>query len=191
MARHWSDVALMSTAERFQDEKLSFGLLAQVINFNKIYFAANWAHYDIAIPATLRIVPNEALQAILRKDYRQMQEMFPSKPLSFDEILTGLGMILRTLKRQPLRRVNKDSLRQPHMAISSAYTLAASHGSHQRRHHEFKGRKINDFRSGGEAGILTLSLWASYHVFSNLHENRMNIGDFYLLSFFNSFNCSA
>ena len=59
-----------------------------MIQFKKIYFAANWAQYDTAIPGTLRIVPNEALQAILRKDYQQMQEMFPSKPLSFDEILT-------------------------------------------------------------------------------------------------------
>jgi len=43
----------------------------------------------------------------------------------------------------------------------------------------------------GEGGILTLSLWASYHVFRHLHEKRMNIGDFYRSSFFNSFNCSA
>jgi hypothetical protein len=37
------------------------------------------------------------------------------------------------------------------MAPSSAFTLAASHGSHQHRHHEFKGREINDlqkWRSG-------------------------------------------
>jgi hypothetical protein len=90
MARHWSDVALMSTAERFKDEKLSLNLLTQVISFKKIYFAANWAHYDTAIPATLRIVPNDALQAILRKDYDQMAEMFPSKRLTFDEILARL-----------------------------------------------------------------------------------------------------
>src|SRR6267143_5687538 len=32
------------------------------------------------------------------------------------------------------------------MAIGSAFTLAASHGSHQHRHHEFKGRKINDLQ---------------------------------------------
>jgi hypothetical protein len=90
MARHWSDVAVMSTAERFKDEKLSLNLLTQVILFKKIYFAANWAHYDTAIPATLRIVPNDALQAILRRDYDQMAEMFPSKRLTFDEILTRL-----------------------------------------------------------------------------------------------------
>ncbi len=90
MARHWSDVAVMSTAERFKDEKLSLDLLIRVIRFKKIYFAANWAHYDTAMPGTLRIVPNHSLAGILRKDYQQMQEMFPSKPLTFDEILARL-----------------------------------------------------------------------------------------------------
>src|SRR5229473_3767979 len=97
MARHWSDVAVMSTAEQFADEKLSLDLLAQVIRFKKIYFAASWAQYDTAVPETLRIVPNEALQAILRKDYQQMEEMFPSKPLSFDEILERLEALQKRI----------------------------------------------------------------------------------------------
>jgi hypothetical protein len=80
----------MSTAARFKDEKLSLDLLAEVVRIKKIYFAANWAHYDGAVPGTLRIVPNEALQPILRKDYQQMREMFPTKPLTFDEILARL-----------------------------------------------------------------------------------------------------
>jgi len=42
-----------------------------------------------------------------------------------------------------------------------------------------------------EIGILAQSLLPSYHLFSNLRENRMNTGDFYDLSFFNSFNPSA
>src|SRR5260370_27597665 len=37
-------------------------------------------------------------------------------------------------------------LRQIRMATSSAFTLAALHCSHQRRHHEFKGREINDLQ---------------------------------------------
>ena len=90
MARHWSDIAVMSTAERFKDDKLSLDLLTQVIRFKKYYFPANWTHYDTAVPGTLRIVPNESLAAILRKDYQQMQEMFPTKPLTFDEILARL-----------------------------------------------------------------------------------------------------
>jgi hypothetical protein len=51
----------MSVADRFTDEKLSLDLLSQVIRFKKIYFASNWAHYDTAVPDTLRIVPNELL----------------------------------------------------------------------------------------------------------------------------------
>ena len=47
------------------------------------------------------------------------------------------------------------------------------------------------YRSGGEGGILTQLLLPSYHVFSNLHENRINTGDFHGLAFCNSFNCSA
>jgi hypothetical protein len=70
MARHWSDVAVISTAERLRDDKLSVDLLGQVIRFKKIYFAANWAQYDTAVPGSLRIVPREPLQAILRKGYQ-------------------------------------------------------------------------------------------------------------------------
>jgi len=105
MARHWSDVAAMSTAEHFKDDKLSLGLLEQVIRFKKIYFAANWAHYDTAVPDTLRILPNTGLQAILRKDYQDMAEMLPEKRLSFDEILAKLEMLERrvnSLKKRQL-----------------------------------------------------------------------------------------
>jgi hypothetical protein len=97
MARHWSDVAVMSTAKRFKDENLSVDLLAQVIRFKKAYFAANWAHYESAVPGTFRIVPNEDLQSVLRKDYLDMQEMFPSTPLTFDEILTRLEALHQRL----------------------------------------------------------------------------------------------
>lgn len=40
-------------------------------------------------------------------------------------------------------------------------------------------------------GILTQPLLLSYQLFTNLHENRMNIGDFYDLAYFNSFNLPA
>lgn len=58
-------------------------------------------------------------------------------------------------------------------------------------HNEAEFRKALSYRfhrDGGEGGILTPARKASYHVFSNLHETRMNTGDFYDLSLFNSFN---
>jgi len=44
----------------------------------------------------------------------------------------------------------------------------------------------------GESGvILTQPFLLSYHLFTNMHENHMDIGDFYDLACFNSFNPSA
>lgn len=88
MSRHWADVAIMSDARRFSE--LDFALLDTVIAFKKIYFAANWAHYETAVPGTLNIVPNQALERILRDDYRQMKEMFPGEMLEFDSVLKKL-----------------------------------------------------------------------------------------------------
>src|SRR5229473_3747459 len=41
----------------------------------------------------------------------------------------------------------------------------------------------------GEGGILTQPLSPSCHVFSNLHDNRINTGAFYDLAYFNCFYC--
>jgi hypothetical protein len=90
MSRHWSDVAAMSIGGGFTDDKLSLDLLRQVIEFKKIYFASGWAHYETAVPGTLRIAPNQALEKILRHDYDQMKEMFWGAPVSFDEVLAQL-----------------------------------------------------------------------------------------------------
>jgi len=101
MSRHWSDVAVMSTGVRFTDEKLSLDLLRQVIEFKKIFFPSGWAQYEQAVPGTLRIVPNQELEKVLRRDYEQMREMFWATPVSFDEILAllkKLGGRINSLK---------------------------------------------------------------------------------------------
>lgn len=83
--------AIMSTTER--SAELDFALLAVVIASKKIYFPASWAQYDTAIPGTLIIVPHAALEKLLRDDYKQMREMFPRPPLSFEEIIERLQVL--------------------------------------------------------------------------------------------------
>lgn len=91
MARHWSDVAVMSVNARFDNKNLSIQLLKEVTDFKKTYFGSSWANYDNAKPGTLIIAPSERLQTILRKDYKEMEpEMFYGNILSFDEILARL-----------------------------------------------------------------------------------------------------
>jgi hypothetical protein len=93
MSRHWSDIAVMSTDETFSTEKLDLALLAEVVKFKKIYFASTWANYDSAFPATMKLVPNDALHELLRQDYKAMREMFVDEPLSFDEITERLKVL--------------------------------------------------------------------------------------------------
>jgi hypothetical protein len=83
----------MNATERFKESEFSLELLTYVICFKKYYFPANSAHDDTAVPGALRIVANESLAAILRKDDQQMQEMFPSTPLPFNEILARLEVL--------------------------------------------------------------------------------------------------
>jgi hypothetical protein len=104
MSRHWSDVAVMSTANRFADDNLSTQLLQKVVLFKQIYFPASWAHYETASPGTFRVLPNDDLAKVLRDDYAQMKEMFPAGSFSFDEVLKKLEALqtrLNSLKFTP------------------------------------------------------------------------------------------
>jgi hypothetical protein len=68
MSRHWSDVAVMSGADRFANDKLSLGLLETVVRFKQIYF-----------------------------NYGKMKEMLPVDALSFDELLGKLDALEKRL----------------------------------------------------------------------------------------------
>ena len=75
----------------------------------------------------------------------------PSWNVGESAALSTTSLRVTTVSRCLLQRPRKQRfLRQLHMAISSAFTLAAPHVSHQHRHHEFKGRKINDFAEVAE-----------------------------------------
>ena len=45
------------------------------------------------------------------------------------------------------------------------------------------------YRTGGEGGILTLAAFVILHLFSDMHENRMEIRDFCHLACFNCLSC--
>jgi hypothetical protein len=68
-------------------------LLETVIRFKQIYFFANLAKYENAVPGTIRIAPNEQLRKVLRDDYAQMKEMLPVDALTFDQILEKLDAL--------------------------------------------------------------------------------------------------
>jgi hypothetical protein len=44
------------------------------------FFGSSWAHYESAVPGTLRLAPPASRQAELRRDYATMEPMFLAAP---------------------------------------------------------------------------------------------------------------
>src|SRR6267143_5924672 len=77
------------------------------------------------------------------------------------------------------------------MAIGSAFTLAASHGSHQHRHHEFKGRKINDlqkWRRGWGTHLAAFGILPCFQHDARKPHEYWRFTDLFAFNLFNSFS---
>ena len=66
-------------------------MLHDVRAFKTIYYHADWAHYDLAVPGSLVIIPGNARIRELEADYRDMQQMFLHEPPSFGTVIEQLA----------------------------------------------------------------------------------------------------
>jgi hypothetical protein len=89
-ARHYSDFASLWRHPGGQRAAERFDLLERVRLHKSRYFASSWAHYELAVPGTMRLLPPESRIVELRRDYAAMRPMFLGEPLSFEEMLAVL-----------------------------------------------------------------------------------------------------
>jgi len=66
-------------------------LLAQVVAHKQIFYPAAWAHYELARPASLHLIPVAERRAALERDYRDMAVMIFGEPPSFEEVMETLA----------------------------------------------------------------------------------------------------
>ncbi len=95
-SRHYSDVAAMLQTQIGKSAARDFSMLENVRVFKDVYYHVAWAHYDLAKPGTLIVVPNNQKLRELASDYRSMQEMFLTDPPTFDWVVEQL----QTFERQ-------------------------------------------------------------------------------------------
>ena len=62
-------------------------LLARVVQFKNRFDPAGNAHYDLAKPGTMRLLPPETCMEVLREDYVHMQSMLFGVIPTFEEIM--------------------------------------------------------------------------------------------------------
>lgn len=90
-SRHYYDLVKMAGSDIKTAALENVELLAKVVEFKQRFYPRAWARYDLAIPGTLRLVPEGAVLASVKSDYRAMQNMI------FGEVPT-FAIIIQTLQ---------------------------------------------------------------------------------------------
>lgn len=89
-SRHYYDVLMI--LEKLPNEELisDLNLLEKVVKFKTKFYPRGWANYNLAMPGTLRLVPDEYRFKELANDYKSMQDMLFGEKPKFDEIIDGI-----------------------------------------------------------------------------------------------------
>lgn len=86
-SRHYYDLYCMDRSHVKAAAYANLDLLARVVQFKARFYPAGNAHYELAKPGTMRLLPPKDCLAVLQEDYGHMQNMlFGPKP-SFEAIL--------------------------------------------------------------------------------------------------------
>ncbi len=90
-SRHYYDLARLASSDVRVDALADLDLLAEVVAFKQKFYPSAWAQYELAVPATLRLLPPEGRVRALAQDYEAMQAMIFDQRLSFDEVMDVLA----------------------------------------------------------------------------------------------------
>ncbi len=99
-ARHYADFAALWKHPGGRAAATRFDLLERVRIHKSRFFTSSWAHYETAVPGTMRLTPPVSRLAPLCHDYAAMEPMFLSTPPPFDAILTTLREAEDTINKR-------------------------------------------------------------------------------------------
>ena len=86
-SRHYYDLCCMDRSEVKASAYKDKDLLERVVAFKARFYPAGNAHYEIAKPGTMRLMPPEDCMKQLRDDYEHMRNMIYGFRPEFDEIM--------------------------------------------------------------------------------------------------------
>ncbi len=89
-ARHYADFAALWKHPNGRAAASALDLLERVRIHKSRFFTSNWAHYETAVPGTLRLAPPTNRLSELRRDYAAMAPMFFTPPPDFGTVLDTL-----------------------------------------------------------------------------------------------------
>jgi hypothetical protein len=92
-SRHYYDLARMAASPVRAAALTDMDLLAEVVAFKTRFYPRPWARYDLAVPGSLRLVPDGHVRAAVEKDYRAMANMIFGEVPPLTEIMDTLAAL--------------------------------------------------------------------------------------------------
>lgn len=92
-SRHYYDLFCMDASPVKAAAFGNLDLLARVVTFKDRFYPAGNAHYDLAKPGSMRLLPPEDCLPVLRDDYAHMRNMLFGEIPSFEEIMTCIARL--------------------------------------------------------------------------------------------------
>jgi hypothetical protein len=100
-SRHYSDMAALARHVSAERALARDDLRERVANWKSRFFAATWAHYELAKPGTFRLAPPAYRLAELEKDYVAMQDMFLVRPPPFESVISTVTSLEDAINSRP------------------------------------------------------------------------------------------
>ena len=103
-SRHYYDVYRLSLLPLRNDALAKLELLQEVVRFKMRFYRSPWAKYEEAKPGSFRLLPPAHNVPGLRRDYAAMQAMLFGTVPTFDEIISGLAILEKSINEMKADR---------------------------------------------------------------------------------------
>ncbi|MBN1356920.1 nucleotidyl transferase AbiEii/AbiGii toxin family protein [bacterium] len=89
-SRHYYDMVCMAKSHVKESALRDVELLRSVVAFKQKFYPQGWARYDLAVPGSFKLIPEEDVLKSLEKDYSEMRMMIFGEIPSFDQLISSL-----------------------------------------------------------------------------------------------------
>lgn len=98
-SRHYADTASLARLPIADAAIANVELRDRVVGWKSQFFGSGWARYDLAVPGSFKLLPTSEQEAVIRRDYEAMRDMYLQQPSSFDDILKSLAELESRINR--------------------------------------------------------------------------------------------
>lgn len=96
-SRHYYDLYCIGNTPYLEESLKQSDLLEKVVAFKIKFYPRKWAHYNEAVPGTIKLIPPKYRFDALRNDYTLMAEMLFGDYPSFEELMNGIARLEKTI----------------------------------------------------------------------------------------------